>query len=390
MQRCISQAGSDRKARPCRHVAIRPYVTDLSPSSPLPLRESGIADTIGTTLHRGPAEPVVLGPNQPERFYRGGPTIAAFRGLEAEGSHRPEDWVGSTTSLFGQSEVGLSRLPSGELLRDAIRENPEAWLGAEHVKRFGADPAILVKLLDAGQRLPVHAHPDRDFARRFLGSSYGKTEAWRILAVQKDAHVHLGFRRAIDSATLVGWVTTQDSDAMLESMNRLSVKAGDTLFVPAGLPHAIDEGVFLLEVQEPTDFSVLMEWSGFALDGKQDGHLGLGFDSALECIDLRAYRSSELAQLYGTDDGLSSVENLLPTESRAFFRLDVLRPRSHVSIEESFAIIAVTAGDGALVSKRGAAIPLKRGRTILIPFAAGELKIEGSVEVIRCRPPIVA
>jgi mannose-6-phosphate isomerase class I len=49
------------------------------------------------------------------------------------------------------------------------------------VARYGADPALLVKILDTGERLVVHFHPDRDFAARHLGSRYGKTEAWIIL-----------------------------------------------------------------------------------------------------------------------------------------------------------------------------------------------------------------
>ncbi|WP_231560250.1 hypothetical protein [Microbacterium hominis] len=41
----------------------------------------------------------------------------------------------------------------------------------------------LVKLLDAGQRLPVHAHPDDAFAAAHLGRAHGKAEAWYILSV---------------------------------------------------------------------------------------------------------------------------------------------------------------------------------------------------------------
>ena len=55
--------------------------------------------------------------------------------------------------------AGLSRLESGELLRDAIRERPAYW----------GTPNLLVKLLYPVERLPVHAHPDREFARTHLG-----------------------------------------------------------------------------------------------------------------------------------------------------------------------------------------------------------------------------
>src|SRR5207302_407045 len=73
-------------------------------------------------------------------------------------------------------------------------DEPEAWLGAAHVQRYGADPALLVKLLDAGPRLPLHVHPDRRFATAHLASPYGKTEAWVTVDAVPDASVHLGFR----------------------------------------------------------------------------------------------------------------------------------------------------------------------------------------------------
>src|SRR5947207_10007072 len=108
-------------------------------------------------------QPVPLAANLPATFYRGAGRIARFRGCP-DLPPRPEDWVASTTTRFGSSSAGLSSLPSGQLLRDAVLAAPERWLGPAHVDRYGADPAILVKLLDAGERLPVHVHPDRRFA----------------------------------------------------------------------------------------------------------------------------------------------------------------------------------------------------------------------------------
>lgn len=65
-----------------------------------------------------------------------------------------------------------------------------------------ADPGVLVKLLDAGQRLPLHVHPDRRFATAHLASPYGKTEAWVILSDRPDAYVHLGFARDVSADEL--------------------------------------------------------------------------------------------------------------------------------------------------------------------------------------------
>ena len=78
---------------------------------------------------------------------------------------RPEEWLGSTTTRFGEERSGLSELPDGRLLRDAVTADPLGWLGQTHLDAFGESTELLVKLLDLDQRLPVHFHPDKAFAR---------------------------------------------------------------------------------------------------------------------------------------------------------------------------------------------------------------------------------
>ncbi len=89
----------------------------------------------------GPA-PVVLPSNQLRRFYRGGARIARLRGQEATDAGGPEDWVGSAATSWGSPTEGLSRLPDGRYLRDAIRADPAGFLGVEHVRRWGSDPGL--------------------------------------------------------------------------------------------------------------------------------------------------------------------------------------------------------------------------------------------------------
>lgn len=332
-------------------------------------------------------EAVVLGPNQPERFYRGGAAIAAFRGLAAESERQPEDWVGSTTTLFGQAELGLSRLETGELVRDLVRKDPQAWLGPE-LGRNAQDGGLLVKLLDAGERLPIHAHPDRDFARRHLSCPYGKTEAWLIQGTPEGGPgtVHLGFRRDVDASTLRTWVQSQDAATMLDTMHTLPVWAGDAVFVPAGLPHAIGAGIFLVELQEPTDFSVLLQWEGFALDGPNEGHLGIGYDLALQCIDRRGWSAEEIEDLRSTLQHRPGIETPLPGAAAEFFRAERLRPSPVLELEADFSILVVVEGHGQLRTA-GATLALRRGMTVLVPYAVGASTLTGEIHVIRCRPP---
>jgi mannose-6-phosphate isomerase len=336
---------------------------------------------------------VKLAPNQLHRFYRGGEAIARFRGVSLDDEYAPEDWIGSTTTIHGENEQGLSSLPDARLVRDAILADAEAFLGPVHAARYGPDPALLVKLLDAGERLPVHAHPDRAFAHRHLGLDHGKTEAWLIVETRSPhTTVYLGFAEDVGQRELADWVDRQDGDRMLGAMNELEVEPGDSIFVPAGVPHAIGEGTFLVELQEPSDLSVLLEWRGFQVNGARDGHLGLGFDIALGSIRRAAVEADELARLVRKTAAVPApgpgVRSLLPPDASAFFRAERLRPHASVSLEPAFAILVVVDGDGQLVSEDGERLRLSRGETALVTHAAGSTELTGSIEVIRCLPPL--
>ncbi|WP_432828799.1 class I mannose-6-phosphate isomerase [Dactylosporangium sp. CA-092794] len=306
----------------------------------------------------------VLPANQPETFYRGAGRIAEFRTLPAL-PDRPEDWVGSVTSRFGLAPAGLSTLADGRVLAEAIAADPRWWLGPER-----ADTGVLVKLLDAGQRLPLHVHPDRRFATAHLASPYGKTEAWVIVSARPDAYVHLGFARDVDAAELAGWVDGQRTEAMLAATNKIPVTPGDAILCPAGLPHAIGDGILLVEVQEPTDFSVLLEYEG---TGLADGHLGLGYDLALQCVDRGAWTPSRLGELRGT------AARLLPEAADEFFAARRLHGGDR--LERGFGVLVVVAGAGRLTGEQDD-VPLRRGDTLLVPYAAGPVLLDGQVEAI--------
>lgn len=343
--------------------------------------------------------PLELGPNQPRQFYRGGAAIAAFRGTSAPDEFRPEDWVGSATARFGEQTDGITRLPDGRLLSDAIAASPEAWLGPEHASYFGASPALLVKLLDAGQRLPVHAHPTRAFALRHLGSRHGKTEAWLVLGTQgAEPAVYLGWSRDVEQTEIARWVADQDSQAMLSNLHRLPVGAGDAVLVPAGTPHAIGEGVFSVELQEPTDYSVMLEFAGFGLK-QSDGELGLGRELALSCVSRQALSEACLDELVrrqvlnkgpGPTTAAPLAADVLPSAAAPYFRAERVVPgTSEVTLEASFAVLVVVAGAGRLCGT-GWEVAVKAGTTWVVPWGAGASTAQGDVELLRCLPPLPA
>jgi mannose-6-phosphate isomerase len=174
---------------------------------------------------------VILLPSNrpPDRFYRGGRKITEFRREPLAGDREPEDWIASTTTLAGEESLGLSTLADGRSLKGAIEAEPEAWLGAAHVKLFGADSRLLVKLLDAGQRLPVHAHPHGSFAAVHLRRAHGKAEAWYIV---DGGEVYAGLKQDVTVDELKSLVMRQDVDTLLGLLHRIEVIPGDVVYVP--------------------------------------------------------------------------------------------------------------------------------------------------------------
>jgi mannose-6-phosphate isomerase len=319
--------------------------------------------------------PFELGPNQIRRFYRGGARIEAFRGLPPSGEDAPEDWVASTTTVFGEDELGLSRVDGGVRLEDLFAAEPDAFFEPAHLAAFGPDPAVLIKLLDAGERLPLHFHPDAAFAQRHLGVPHGKTEAWAILEAEPDAAVHIGFTGEVGAEELAALVAAQDVDALIDRMNRLPVRASDSIFVPAGLPHVIGEGILLLELQEPSDLSLLLEWRSMP---EEQAWLGLPRELALSAM---ARSTPDLERLTSR-----RAASLFPVEADAFFRGEVVR--SGEELEPGFSVLIGTGGEGELRTQDGDAVSLRRGSVVLVPFASGAVAVTGSLEAIRCRPPL--
>ncbi|MGN7799424.1 class I mannose-6-phosphate isomerase [Leifsonia sp. 22587] len=331
------------------------------------------------------ATPLLLGPNQPlDRPYRGGAGIARFRGTPQPSPFTPEDFVASTTEVFAGGGIGLTVLPDGRTLRDAVADDPVRFLGEDHVARFGARTMLLVKLLDTAERLFVHYHPDDAFAARHLGSPLGKTEAWAVIEAAPDAYAALGFRRAVTPDEVRDWWSGQDADAMLDAMNTVPLAAGDTLLVPAGLAHAIGPGVTLVELQQPTDLSVLLERRMLS---EREALLGLDLDTAIDGLVREATPEERISALR-QDRG---AETLFPADADPFFSAERIRVTGSRELEPSFSVVVVLDGEGTLQPAddraSGAPVPVRRGSTVLTAHGDGPIELSGDLHVIRCRPP---
>ncbi|WP_341994913.1 hypothetical protein [Microbacterium sp. LWH7-1.2] len=211
---------------------------------------------------------------------------------------------------------------------------------------------------------------------------HGKTEAWYILT---PGQVHLALARDLDGAELDGIVERQDTAALLGAMHRLDVAPGDVVHVPAGVLHAIGEGILLVELQEPQDLSILVEWTGFAIDGRAEGHLGVGFDTALGAVERTARSESAVRRLVHR---AGEATPLLPEEADPFFRLEHVRVYGSAVVEPGFAVMVVLAGRAeATAGADGSTLNLTRGSTVVLPHAAGVVTLRGDAELVVCRPP---
>ena len=231
------------------------------------------------------------------RTYIGGSLIDAIHGdHNGVDGQFPEEWIMSVVNArnVGREHIpdeGLCYLDGTELpLRDYILQNSEALLGTAHLKQIGETPGVLVKIIDAGERLTVQAHPDKQRAMELFGSPFGKTECWHILGGREidgqEPCIYLGFKEGITREFWKRCFDEQDIPAMLGCLHRFPVKAGETYLIPGGVPHAIGAGCLLIEIQEPTDYTVRTERvtpKGLRIKDQQC-HQGLGFERMFDCF----------------------------------------------------------------------------------------------------------
>ncbi len=343
--------------------------------------------------------------NRVWRTYRGGAVLNRIEGLGGGDDHFPEDWVGSTTRAANAGReamrdegVGKARTPDGRVIsmEEVYGRDPERALGREHVRAYGTHPQLLVKLLDAAMRLHIQAHPSVAWARQHLGAHSGKTEAWYILETrQSPAWVYLGFQHPPTPAAWKRIVEAQDVGAMEACFERVPVEPGDVLLVEGGLPHAIGPGIFMVEVQEPTDFVVRCEYAhgGLALP-ESSRTMGLGLDRVLDLFDYEAYPLPQVAERFGPRvralvEGIGGREDALlsapQTDRFELRRLEVLSA-VELAMDERFSILIALEGEGVLCIN-GQQWPLRPWSRYFVPAAVERAQVQGRCTLLRALPP---
>jgi len=350
--------------------------------------------------------PLPLKTNKIAYVIAGGSLLPRFLGEEAEaGIANPPSqmWVASTvTSALGDETEGLSRIADedgGYYLKTLLDSAPELFLGTAHVKKWNANPGYLIKLLNSRDRLLVQVHPDKEKARKYFDSDFGKTEAWFVIAAEKSAIAYAGFKPGVTKEILRGAILSQDSSIILGLLHAFPIIPGDIMFIPAGLPHALGKDSLVLEIQEPTDITLRAERrrpSGEVLP-ESYLHAGRGMDVLLECFDYQcrdfesARREIFLRPETVFSDKTCVEQSVISRATTDCFAMNSISLTAGARLEkrnDSFAVGIVISGSGFL---RGSdrAISLRQGMEIFFPHGVERYsyEAESAMKIMECYPP---
>ncbi len=253
---------------------------------------------------------------------------------------------------------------SGKTLREIVQNHGEELFGVgQTYTKF----PLLIKLIDAKDRLSVQVHPNEQTAPLTNGDP--KTEMWYALEGSPDAAVYAGLAKGTTPEKFAEHLQSGDMNSVLQ---RHQLKPGEVIFIPGGLVHAIDRGCFLLEVQQNSDTTYrLWDWGRVEASGKprelhiEQAMMSINWDNDESPLvppspTTEMEQNSETVLIANDFFVMKSYKitdmHLCDTQNRCF---DVLFT--------SKGKIRITWVDGEL--------PVEEGRSVLIPAALGEYLI---------------
>lgn len=123
---------------------------------------------------------------------------------------------------------------------------------------------LLIKLLDARERLSVQVHPPVHLAATLGGEP--KTEVWYFLDALPAARIYAGLKKGVTREEFENDLRTGDVE---RTLHEIPVTTGESIFIPSGRLHAIGEGNVIVEVQQNSDTTYrVFDWNRMGLDGK--------------------------------------------------------------------------------------------------------------------------
>lgn len=290
----------------------------------------------------------------------GGTKLITDYGKRYDGARLAETWELSCHP-DGPS-VLAEGLNAGETLTAYLAAHPEA--AGEHGRKF-TDFPVLIKLIDAARDLSIQVHPDDAYARAHEGQN-GKTEMWYVLSAAPDAFLYCGFARDISRDELVRRIA---DNTLPEVLRRVNVKAGDTVFIPAGTIHAICRGIVVAEVQQSSNVTYrVCDYGRLGADGKPRAlHIA-------QALDVTRRTAGVPAQDFGGH--LARCE---------YFTVDLLAaPQETVCGEESFLSLLILDGEGT-VRCGGESAAAKKGDSLFLPAGSGGVQLTGTLRALAVR-----
>lgn len=346
--------------------------------------------------------------NRVWRTYQGGALIDRWKKTspEVDGS-KPEEWIMSTITARGNNrpeDEGLTLIKTEEgvfPLKALIDSNKALYLGEKHAEKFGTT-GVLIKMLDSMERLTVQVHPDKQYAQTVFNSEFGKTESWYVLDTREingeESAVYMGFKKHVTKAEWKTHFENQNIQGMLDCLHKIEVKPGDAFMIYGGVPHAIGAGCFLMEVQEPTDYTMRVEKTtpnGMKI-GPELIHQGVGEEKMLECFHYDTYTPDEALEAWKISpevieksDGYT-LKTVFNEKHTGCFGLNELLLDGSFTYKNpsTFYVVVIYSGDGVLTCN-GKTYDYAQGDEIFISAAISEISFTSNIptKILLCYPP---
>ncbi len=308
--------------------------------------------------------PLLLKPPVKDYLW-GGKKLKEEYGLECATEIAAEGW------MLSCHKDGTNTVVGGEFDGKPLTEVLEIWgksaLG-KRAEKFSYFP-ILIKLIDAKDKLSVQVHPEDDFALKVEGE-YGKTEMWYVVDCEEGASLIYGFNR---KASKEEFERRIKDNTLTEICNVVPVKKGDVFFISAGTLHAIGEGILIAEVQQNSNTTYRV--SDYGRLGADGNPRELHVEKALKVTNVE-----KPTMPYGnvgkvTEFDWGTVRELAICDLFTS-KLITLNGKTDISTKESFVSLVVLEGE-ALIDT----LKVKKGDSVFIP-ANYSAEIKGNAKLL--------
>ena len=264
---------------------------------------------------------------------------------------------------------------AGHTLREVLQVNPVGIMGT-HVK--GTSFPLLIKLIDAKERLSVQVHPTDATAMKYGGEA--KTEMWYLLGDNK-TQIYCGLNEGITKSSFLQAVESGTSG---ETLQTVQVENGNVVFVRGGRVHAIDSGCLILEIQQNSNTTYrIHDWGRMGNDGKPRE---LHVEKAINVINWDDHETPLIEPTLKLDSESLQLWELLRCEYFCLEKIVLSGANETPLTGETFHALFVAEGE-AVLEWEGTNEALKAGESILIPAALPAYTLNGRCTILRTTLP---